>query len=239
MIIVLDSSGYSASTKQWLRKQAGTEQALPVPSLAVEPETRWRRAVRQLIPAELERDLKKRRTRREMFPGRWTARSCGSVLRDASSRSKAGSGRRPHPLGAMPRVHCVRLPATGQSRHGRYACEVEAVRHLSVAADGFASGRDDDPELPPPAGAARAGQDAVRGGHRAPGLARASAEDRDDLGHEHHCGTVFDEEPPGSASARRAGIRRWTSRSRLLQNTLLWPWTCRTEGLQPLVMAFD
>ena len=55
-------------------------------------------------------DLKKRRTRRELFLEKWTGWFPGSGWSDGSSRfyAKAGRGRRPYPP-VMLRVHCVQL----------------------------------------------------------------------------------------------------------------------------------
>ena len=61
--------------------------------------------------SELEHDLKKRRTRRELFLGKMDALVPWARLeaRIEPFYPKAGRGRRPYPLGAMLRVHCVQL----------------------------------------------------------------------------------------------------------------------------------
>ncbi len=64
----------------------------------------------------------------------------------------------------------------------------------AAEADGADAGRDDDPELPAPAGASWPGGVAVRGDQRASSGARAQPEDGDDRGREHHRGADIDEE---------------------------------------------
>ena len=61
--------------------------------------------------AELEHDSKKRRTRREVFLEKMDALIPWNRLeaRIEPFYPKAGRGRRPYPLGAMLRVHCVQL----------------------------------------------------------------------------------------------------------------------------------
>ena len=61
--------------------------------------------------SELEHDLKKRRTRREVFLGKMDALVPWARLeaRIEPFYPKAGRGRRPYPLGVMLRVHCVQL----------------------------------------------------------------------------------------------------------------------------------
>ena len=61
--------------------------------------------------SELEHDLKKRRTRRELFLGKMDALVPWARLeaRIEPFYPKAGRGRRPYPLGVMLRVHCVQL----------------------------------------------------------------------------------------------------------------------------------
>ncbi len=61
--------------------------------------------------SELEHDLKKRRTRREVFLGKMDALVPWTRLeaRIEPFYPKAGRGRRPYPLGVMLRVHCVQL----------------------------------------------------------------------------------------------------------------------------------
>ncbi len=65
----------------------------------------------QLTFAELEHDAKKRKTRRELFLEKMDGLIPWSRLqaRIEPFYPKAGRGRRPYPLGTMPRVHCVRL----------------------------------------------------------------------------------------------------------------------------------
>ena len=61
--------------------------------------------------SELEHDLKKRRTRREVFLGKMDALVPWARLeaRIEPFYPKAGRGRRPYPLGVILRVHCVQL----------------------------------------------------------------------------------------------------------------------------------
>ena len=61
--------------------------------------------------AELEHDLKKRRTRRELFLEKMDKLVPWERLerRIEPFYAKAGRGRRPYPLSVMPRVHCVQL----------------------------------------------------------------------------------------------------------------------------------
>ena len=61
--------------------------------------------------AELEHDMKKRRTRREAFLAKMDALIPWERLekRIGPFYPKAGRGRCPYPLGAMLRVHCVQL----------------------------------------------------------------------------------------------------------------------------------
>lgn len=65
----------------------------------------------QLTFAELEHASKKRRTRRELFLSKMDGLIPWERLesRIAPFYPKAGRGRRPYPLGAMLRVHCVQL----------------------------------------------------------------------------------------------------------------------------------
>ena len=64
-----------------------------------------------------------------------------------------------------------------------------------------AAGRDDDPELSPPAGEARSWRGVVWRDQRAPGFSGASAEDGDDCGRKHHRGAAVDEEPHAVAGS--------------------------------------
>ena len=61
--------------------------------------------------AELEYDSKKRRTRREIFLEKMEGLIPWQQLEDRIEPfyAKAGRGRRPYPLGVMLRVHCVQL----------------------------------------------------------------------------------------------------------------------------------
>ena len=67
--------------------------------------------MRQATFSELEHDAKKRRTRRELFLEKMEGLIPWSRLeaRIEPFYPKAGRGRRPYPLGAMLRVHCVQL----------------------------------------------------------------------------------------------------------------------------------
>ena len=69
------------------------------------------RAMAQSSFAELENDLKKRRTRRELFLEKMDKLVPWERLerRIEPFYAKAGRGRRPYPLSVMLRVHCVQL----------------------------------------------------------------------------------------------------------------------------------
>ena len=69
------------------------------------------REMEQATFAELEHDMKKRRTRREAFLEKMDALIPWGRLeaRIEPFYPKAGRGRRPYPLGVMLRVHCVQL----------------------------------------------------------------------------------------------------------------------------------
>ena len=75
------------------------------------------------------------------------------------------------------------------------------------------AGRDDDPELPAHAGAARAGQEAARGDQRALGVGGLPVAGGDDRGC-HRRGAFVDEE-----QGPRAGIRRCAGRRRATSGT--------------------
>ena len=140
--------------------------------------------------AELEYDSKKRRTRREIFLEKMEGLIPWQQLEDRIEPfyAKAGRGRRPYPLGVMLRVHCVQL-FYNLSDPGMedLLYEVESVRRFCGSApERSFAGRDDDPELPPPAGDAGLGDGVVRGDQCASGVSRASVEDGDDRGCEHH-----------------------------------------------------
>ncbi|MDE0044747.1 MAG: IS5 family transposase, partial [bacterium] len=84
--------------------------------------------------SELEHDMKKRRTRRELFLRKMDGLIPWSALesRIEPFYPKAGRGRRPYPLGVMLRVHCVQLfynlsdPGTEDLLY-----EVESVRRFA------------------------------------------------------------------------------------------------------------
>ena len=110
--------------------------------------------------AELEYDSKKRRTRREIFLEKMEGLIPWQQLEDRIEPfyAKAGRGRRPYPLGVMLRVHCVQL-FYNLSDPGMedLLYEVESVRRFCGSApERSFAGRDDDPELPSPAGDAGA-----------------------------------------------------------------------------------
>ena len=71
--------------------------------------------MRQATFSELEHDAKKRRTRRELFLEKMEGLIPWSRLeaRIEPFYPKAGRGRRPYPLGAMLRVHCVHTTDLG------------------------------------------------------------------------------------------------------------------------------
>ena len=125
--------------------------------------------------AELEYDSKKRRTRREIFLEKMEGLIPWQQLEDRIEPfyPKAGRGRRPYPLGVMLRVHCVQLfynlsdPGVESALRGG----VSAPLCGSAPERSFA-GRDDDPELPPPAGDAGLGNGVVRGDQCASGVSR-------------------------------------------------------------------
>ena len=159
--------------------------------------------------ADLEYEAKKRVTRREKFLARMERLIPWEQL-EARIRPfypKAGRGRRPYPLSTMLRIHCVQL-FYNLSDPGMedLLYEVESVRRfVGLEVDGAAAGRDDDSEVPSPAGGARSGGDAVPGDGSAPGAARTATEPGDDRGREHPGGAFVDQEPkagarPGDAS---------------------------------------
>ena len=73
------------------------------------------REMEQATFAELEHDMKKRRTRREAFLEKMDALIPWGRLeaRIEPFYPKAGRGRRPYPLGVMLRVHCVQKCSRG------------------------------------------------------------------------------------------------------------------------------
>ena len=79
------------------------------------------------------------------------------AIRPHYPKTLSGRGRRLYPLPAMLRVHCVQLfhnlSGPGMPGMGDMLYEVEPVRGAEA---GGAAGRDDDPEVPAPAGEARA-----------------------------------------------------------------------------------
>ena len=81
------------------------------------------RAMAQASFSELEHDLKKRRTRRELFLERMDKLVPWERLerRIEPFYPKAGRGRRPYPLSVMLRVHCVRLRLS-KCRWSRSVC---------------------------------------------------------------------------------------------------------------------
>ena len=140
--------------------------------------------------AELEYDSKKRRTRREIFLEKMEGLIPWQQLEDRIEPfyPKAGRGRRPYPLGVMLRVHCVQL-FYNVSDPGMedLLYEVESVRRFAgLRLSGSLPDETTNPELPSPAGDAGLGDGVVRGDQYASGVSRASVEDGDDRGCEHH-----------------------------------------------------
>ena len=107
--------------------------------------------------ADLDYESKKRKTRREKFLERMDGLIPWEELEERIRPfyPNSGRGRRPYELSAMLRIHCVQLfynlsdPGMEDMLRGRIG---EAVRRAETA--WAASGRDDDSELPPPAGRA-------------------------------------------------------------------------------------
>ena len=162
--------------------------------------------------AELEHDSKRRRTRREIFLEKMDRLVPWKRLekRVEAFYPKAGRGRRPYPLRTMLRVHCVQL-FYNLSDPGMEDLLLRGGVGAPIrgpAADGSAAGRDDDPEVPAPAGGARARRRPVRGDKRASGVAGAQRAQGDDRGREHHRGAEFDEEREAGAGSRRCTRRR-------------------------------
>ena len=134
--------------------------------------------------AELEHDLKKRRTRRELFLEKMDKLVPWERLerRTEPFYPKAGRGRRPYPLSVMLRVHCVQL-FYNLSDPGMedLLYEVESVRRfvglrLTEALPDETTILNFRHLL----GEARPGRGSVRGDQCAPGVARPSAAHGDD-----------------------------------------------------------
>ncbi len=96
--------------------------------------------------AELEHDLKTRRTRREVFLETMDGLVPWERLeaRIEPFYPKAGRGRRPYPLSVMLRVHCVQLfeplakfLSPGSGEPGSVGC-FRSPLHLEVGIHGFA-----------------------------------------------------------------------------------------------------
>src|SRR5690606_24130098 len=113
---------------------------------------------------------------------------------------KAGRGRHPYALETMLRIHLLQQwyalsdPARGSAVRDR----LDAAVCPAVAAGGD-PGRDDDPELPPPAGAAWLGSKAAGSGQRSPAGQGPAAAARDDRGRDDHRCAQFDQEPQRDA----------------------------------------
>ena len=134
--------------------------------------------------AELEHDLKKRRTRRELFLEKMDKLVPWERLerRIEPFYAKAGRGRRPYPLSVMLRVHCVQL-FYNLSDPGMedLLYEVESVRRfVGLRLTEALPDETTIPELPASVGEARPGRGSVRGDQCAPGVARPSAAHGDD-----------------------------------------------------------
>ena len=150
--------------------------------------------------AELEHDLKKRRTRRELFLEKMDKLVPWERLerRIEPFYPKAGRGRRPYPLSVMLRVHCVQL-FYNLSDPGMedLLYEVESVRRfVGLRLTAALPDETTIPELPTSVGETRPGRGSVRGDQYAPRVARPSAAHGDDRRREHHRRAVVDEEPP-------------------------------------------
>ena len=113
--------------------------------------------------SELEHDLKKRRTRRELFLEKMDKLVPWERLerRIEPFYPKAGRGRRPYPLGVMLRVHCVQL-FYNLSDPGMedLLYEVESVRRFVGLrlTEALPDETTPHPELPASAGEARSGR---------------------------------------------------------------------------------
>ena len=160
--------------------------------------------------AELEHDSKRRRTRREIFLEKMDRLVPWKRLekRVEAFYPKAGRGRRPYPLRTMLRVHCVQLfHDLSDPGMEDLLYDVESVRRFAglrltgPLPDEASLRRRDDPEVPAPAGGARARRRPVRGDQRASGVAGAARAQGDDRGREHHRGAEFDEEREAGAGS--------------------------------------
>ena len=122
----------------------------------------------------------------------------------------AGNGRHPYPLETMLRVHLMQNwfglsdPAMEEALY-----EITPMRDVCAAvADEADSGRDDDPELPPPAGEERAGAGDSAAGERVSVAQGADAQARQHRGRDDHRGAEFDEERRRASAIRRCIRRR-------------------------------
>ena len=149
--------------------------------------------------AELEHDLKKRRTRRELFLEKMDKLVPWERLerRIEPFYPKAGRGRRRYPLSVMLRVHCVQL-FYNLSDPGMedLLYEVESVRRF-VGLRLTEALPDETTILNFRHLLERhgLGEGLFRGDRCAPGVARPSAAHGDDRRREHHRRAVVDEEP--------------------------------------------
>ena len=142
--------------------------------------------------ASVEFEQKKRKTRRELFLERIDGLVPWDELeaRIEPHYPKAGRGRRPYPLAVMLRIHCVQLcynlsdPAMEDLLY-----EAESVRRFcGLTLSEAIPDETHHPPLPPPAGAPRPGNEAVRDNQRPPREAGPAPARGHDRGRQHHRG---------------------------------------------------
>ena len=161
--------------------------------------------------AELEYGAKKKKTRREKFLERMDGLIPWKELEDVIEPyypKGSGRGRRPYPLSAMLRVHCVQLfynlsdPGMEDMLY-----EVEPVRRFAGLTLDALPDETTNPEVPTPVGEVRARGAADGVDQRLSGVAGSDASRGHGGGREHRGGAVLDEEPGWEAGPRRC-IRR-------------------------------
>ena len=128
----------------------------------------------QITFADLEYQGKKRKTRRELFLERMDGLIPWQKLEDLIQPfyPKAGKGRRPYPLQAMLRVHCVQL-FYNLSDPGMedLLYESDPVRKfVGLKLSGPPARRDHYPQFPPPTGEAQPGAGHLGGDQLSPGI---------------------------------------------------------------------